>query len=121
MHVTGTSKGKALDQELKAGTQDTASVQAAMIRELVAGRAPQSFRIVTGGKVGDYRYWSEGNARVTTPLGEFDAVIWANQKDGSSRVTKVWHAPSVGFVPVQAIQYRDGQAEMQMRIVKLER
>jgi hypothetical protein len=121
MHVTGTSKGKALDQELKPGTQDTASVQAAMIRELVAGRAPQSFRIITGGKVGDYRYWSEGNARVTTPLGEFDTVIWANQKDGSSRVTKAWHAPSLGFVPVQAIQYRDGQAEMQMRIVKLER
>jgi uncharacterized protein DUF3108 len=119
--VTGTSNGKAIDQQLTPGTQDTASVQAAMIRELVAGHAPQSFRIITSGKIRDFRYWSDGNARVSTPIGDFDTVIWSNQRDGSDRVTKVWHAPELGYVPVQAIQYRDGRAEMQMRIVKLDR
>jgi len=32
---------------------------------------------------------------------------------------RVWHAPALGFVPVQAIQYRKGQAETLLRIVRL--
>ena len=28
-------------------------------------------------------------------------------KTGSNRVTKTWHAASLGYIPVQAIQYRD--------------
>jgi len=103
------------------GTQDTASVQAAMIVELLAGREPRGFRIVTGDKLRDYRYWSEGRATIETPYGKFDTVVWANQRDGSSRVTRVWHAPALGYVPVQAIQFRKGKAETQMRLVGLER
>jgi hypothetical protein len=56
-----------------------------------------------------------------TPFGQFEAVVWANQRDGSTRVTKVWHAPALGYVPVQAIQYRQGQAETQMKLLALTR
>lgn len=117
----GAAKHGPFELALTPGTQDTASVQAAMIVELLAGREPTSFRIVTGGKVKEYRYWSEGRATVVTPYGQFDAVVWANQRDGSPRVTKVWHAPSLGYLPVQAVQYRKGQPEVQMRLVALER
>lgn len=119
--ATGTYEGKAFDAALEAGLQDTASVQAAVMRELAAGREPSSFRIVTNGKVRDYRYWSEGKARLATPAGEFDTVVWANQRDGSSRITKVWYAPQLGYVPVQAEQFRDGRLEMQMRLLNLAR
>jgi hypothetical protein len=119
--VTGSNEGKAFAFDLTPGTQDTASVQASMLLELAAGRSPQSFRLVTGGKIRDYRYWTEGPAQVTTTAGSYETVVWANQRDGSSRVSKVWHAPELGFVPVQAIQYRDGRAELQMKLVKLER
>jgi hypothetical protein len=116
----GSHQGRAFAHDVTPGTQDTASVQAAMLQYLAEGRAPQSFRLVTSGKVRDYRYWSEGTARLKTPIGEVDTVIWANQGEGSSRVSKVWHAPALGYVPVQAIQYRDGRAELQMRLIKLD-
>jgi hypothetical protein len=119
--VSGSAEGKRVDAAVTPGTQDTASVQAAMLRALARGKSPQTFTIVTSGKVRDYRYWSEGTARIRTALGEFDTVVWANQRDGSSRITRVWHAPELGFVPVQAIQFRKGRAEMQMQLVKLER
>jgi hypothetical protein len=119
--VSGSAEGKRVDATVTPGTQDTASVQAAMLRALARGKSPQTFTIVTSGKVRDYRYWSEGTARIRTALGEFDTVVWANQRDGSSRITRVWHAPELGFVPVQAIQFRKGRAEMQMQLVKLER
>jgi hypothetical protein len=118
--VHGSNEGREFAYDLSPGTHDTASVQAAMLCELAMGRAPQSFRILTGGKIRDYRYWSEGNAHLKAPLGEYDTVIWANQREGSSRVSKAWHAPSLGYVPVQAIQYRDGRAELEMRLIKLE-
>jgi hypothetical protein len=119
--VRGEAEGKPFDLEVLPGTQDTASVQAAMIIELLAGRSPAGFPILTGSKLREYRYWPEGRATVTTPLGQFETVVWANQRDGSTRVTKVWHAPALGYVPVQAIQYRKGQAETKMTLVALTR
>ncbi len=119
--VRGEAEGTPFDLAVPPGVQDTASVQAAMIIELLAGRSPAGFPILTGSKLREYRYWPDGRAKVTTPYGQFDTVIWANQRDGSTRLTKVWHAPSLGFVPVQAIQYRKGREEVQMLLVALER
>ncbi len=119
--VLGEAQGVPFELAVERGTQDTASVQAAMLVDLLAGRAPAGFPIVTGSKLRYYRYWQEGRATVMTPFGQFDTVVWANQRDGSTRVTKVWHAPALGFVPVQAVQYRKGQAETQMKLVALER
>jgi len=119
--VRGEAQGEPFDLPLKPGTHDTASVQAAMIVELLAGREPQGFTILMGSKLREYRYWSEGRATVATPLGEFETVVWANRRDGSDRITRVWHAPALGFVPVQAVQYRKGKAETQLKIVSFER
>jgi hypothetical protein len=118
--VTGDAEGKPVSFTLSPGTQDTASVQAAMMQERLAGRKPQSFRIITGNKMRDYRYWQEGTAQIMTPFGQVETEVWANQRDGSDRVSKVWHAPSLGYVPVQAIQYRKGSPEVQMKLVKLQ-
>jgi len=119
--VRGESKGKAIDQPLTPGTQDTTSVQAAMLLELTAGREPGMFRIQNGARLEEYRYWPEGRATVVTPYGQFETVVWASQRDGSKRVNRVWHAPQLGYVPVQAIQYNKGRPDVQMKLVSLER
>ena len=119
--VTGTAEGKPVLLPLAPGVQDTASVQAAMMQERLAGRKPQMFRIITGSKLREYRYWLEGTQQVMTPYGQVEAEVWANQREGSTRTSKVWHAPSLGYIPVQAIQYRKGNPEVQMKLVKLER
>jgi hypothetical protein len=119
--VRGEAQGVPFDLAVSPGTQDTASVQAAMMVALLSGREPTGFRILTGSKLRDYRYWPEGRATIVTPYGQFDTVVWANQRSGSTRLTKVWHAPALGYVAVQAVQYRKGQAETQMKLVALER
>jgi hypothetical protein len=118
--VKGEAQGKPVDLTVAPGTQDTASVQAAMMLELLAGRAPQSFPVVTGDRLREYRYWFEGHATITPPLGRYDTVIWSNQREGSSRMLRVWYAPSLGYVPVQAMQLRNGTPQVQMQIVSLE-
>ena len=119
--VTGSVEGKPVALAITPGTHDTSSVQAAMILELLAGRKPQSFKIITGGKLREYRSWPEGTQQVMTPYGQVEAEVWASQRTGSNRVTKTWHAPSLGYVPVQAIQYRKGNPEVQMKLVRLQR
>lgn len=119
--LTGVAEGVPIDLPLTVGTQDTASVQAAMLVELLASRRPTGFRIFTGKSIKDYRYWSEGPATVVTPKGQFDAVVWANQREGSTRMLKVWHVPELGYVPVQAIQFRKGRPEVRMQLVDVER
>jgi hypothetical protein len=119
--VTGQAAGKSFDLDVKPGTQDTASVQAAMMVERLAGRSPAGFPIITGAKLRDYRYWMEGVQQVVTPFGQVAAEVWASQRIGSNRVSKIWHAPSLGYVPVQAIQYRNGTPETQMKLVSLQR
>jgi hypothetical protein len=119
--ASGQAKEKIFDLAVTPGTQDTASVQAAMIRELLAGREPTSFWILNGAKLELYRYWPEGHATVVTPYGQFDTVVWASQRDGSKRLNRVWHAPALGYVPVQAIQYNKGRPDVQLKLVALER
>ena len=80
--LTGVAEGKPIAFELVPGVQDTASVQAAMIRERLAGRRPQSFKIVTGGKLREYRYWMEGTQQVMTPFGQLEAEVWATSATG---------------------------------------
>jgi hypothetical protein len=119
--VHGEAREKSFDLAVGPGTQDTASVQAAMIFDLLAGRDPVSFSILNGAKLEEYRYWSEGRATIVTPYGQFDTVVWASQRDGSKRVNRVWHAPGLGYVPVQAIQYNKGRPDVQLKLVALER
>jgi hypothetical protein len=119
--VAGVAQGEPFDLAVAPGTQDTASVQTAMIVELLAGREPKGFTILMGSRLREYRYWSEGRATVVTPLGQFDTVVWVNQREGSDRLVKVWHAPSLGFMPVQAVQFRKGQLETQLKLVSFER
>ena len=119
--VSGRAKDKPFEFDVPPGTQDTASVQAAMITERLAGRTPAGFPIVTGDEVNEFRYWSEGVQHVVTPFGQFDAEVWASQGPHSNRVLKVWYAPSLGYVPVQSIQYRKGNPEFYMKLLRLER
>lgn len=119
--VRGVADGEPFEYEIEPGTQDTASVQAAMIVELLAGREPDGFPILTGGRLRQYRYWSEGGAKVTTPAGQYDTVVWVSQREGSTRMQRVWHAPELGYVPVQAIQYRKGKPELAMKLASLTR
>jgi hypothetical protein len=120
-HVRGEAKGKQFDYVVQPGTQDSASVQAAMLFELLAGREPKLFWILNGAKLEDFRYWPDGRATVVTPYGQFATVVWASQHGNSKRVNRVWHAPTLGYVPVQAIQYNKGRPDVQLKLVAFER
>ena len=118
--VTGIAEDVPVDLPLEPGTQDALSVQIALMCELAAGRSPRSFRLVDDHEVKEYTYTREGTATVETPLGRLDTVLYSSTRPGSSRMTRLWLAPSLGWLPVRAEQKRRGRTEFAMEIRSLE-
>jgi Protein of unknown function (DUF3108) len=120
-HVRGTSEDKAVDLKLKDGIQDVMSIQVEVMRDLKNGNLPKTFEIIDKDTLKEFVYSQEGTANIRTALGQLDTVIVSSQQTGNNRILRMWFAPSLGFVPVQAERTRDGKLEFAMRIKTLKR
>jgi hypothetical protein len=115
----GVSETKPVDLALSDGTQDVMSIQVEVMLDLKNGNLPKTFQILDKDELKEFIYSQEGTARLRTALGELDTVIVASQRTGNNRILRMWFAPSLGFVPVQAERTRDGKLEFAMRIKSL--
>jgi hypothetical protein len=120
-HVRGTSENKPVDLTLKEGTQDLLSIQVEVMLGLKKGNLPKTFQIIDKDKLKEFIYSQEGTANIRTALGQLDTVIVESRQAGNNRILRMWFAPSLGFVPVQAERTRDGKLEFAMRIKTLKR
>jgi hypothetical protein len=119
--VRGTAEKKPVDLPLKEGTQDVMSIQVEVMLDLQKGALPKSFQIIDKDELKEFEYSQEGTAKLKTALGDLDTVVVASQRSGNNRILRMWFAPSLGFVPVQAERTRDGKLEFAMRIKSLKR
>src|SRR5260370_6653896 len=117
----GESEKKPVDLKLTDGIQDVMSIQIEVMLDLNNGNLPKAFKIVDKDEIKNFLYTLEGPARLRTPLGELDTMVVASQRAGNNRVLKMWFAPSLGYIPVQAERSRDGKLEFAMRIKTLKR
>ena len=99
--LTGVYEDTKVDLPLTPGVQDDASVQVALMVELLRGHTPDHFSLLNKNAVREYRYVREGEATVRTPFGKVAAVIYRSEREGSPRVTRFWCAPWRGYVPMR--------------------
>jgi Protein of unknown function (DUF3108) len=116
MRATGLSETKPVDLQLKEGTQDVMSIQVEVMLDLKRGNLPKTFQIIDKDQLKEFNYTQEGSAKIRTEIGEIDTVIVTSQRTGNNRILRMWFAPSLGFVPVQAERSRDGKVEIAMHI-----
>ena len=119
--LTGVYEDTKVDLPLTPGVQDDASVQVAMMVELLRGRTPDHFELLNKDSVREYRYTREGETKLKTPLGEIPTVIYRSQKANSPRVTRFWCAPDRGYIPMKVEQKRGDDVEWAMEIQSLKR
>ena len=119
--VTGTAENNPVDEPIEPGVQDSLSVQVALMCALAVGQSPKSFQLIDKDKVKEYQYTHEGNATLDTPVGKLETVVYTSQRTGANRLTRLWIAPSLGFLPVQAEQIRKGKRELQLKVRAVER
>jgi hypothetical protein len=118
-YARGSSEDKSVELKLKSGTQDLMSIQIEVMLDLKNGNLPKIFHIVDKDQIKDFAYSQEGTESLKTALGQLDTVIVASRHSGSDRILRMWFAPSLGFLPVQAERSRDGKLEFAMRIRSL--
>ena len=121
LQARGVSETKPVSLKLSEGTQDLMSIQIEVMLDLKNGSLPGNFQIIDKDQIKDFIYTREGSARLRTALGELDTVIVASRRTGNNRILRMWFAPSLGYVPVQAERSRDGKLEFAIRIKSLSR
>jgi Protein of unknown function (DUF3108) len=119
--ATGVAEDKPVDVALEPHTQDDMSIQIALMYALLKDEPPSSLRLIDKNRIKEYVYTPEGTAHLKTALGELDTTVYRSQRAGSKRVTRMWYAPSLGYVPVRGEQLREGKREWQMEIRSLDR
>jgi hypothetical protein len=117
----GYSEKKPLELKIEAGTQDLLSIQVEVMEDLKNGTLPGKFQIIDKDEVKEFLYARAGGERLKTELGELDTVVVTSQREGGDRILRMWFAPSLGYVPVQAERTRGGKLEFAMRIKTLRR
>jgi hypothetical protein len=114
--ATGVSETKPVDIKLPDGAQDVMSIQVEVMLDLKNGNLPKTFQIIDKDTLKEFNYTQEGSAKIRTAIGELDTIIVTSQRTGNNRILRMWFAPSLGFVPVQAERSRDGKVEIAMRL-----
>jgi hypothetical protein len=117
----GQSEGKPVEISLKNGAQDLMSIQIEVMLDLKNGNMPPVFNIIDKDQLKDFIYTREGSARIRTSIGTLDTLVVASQRKGNDRILRMWFAPSLDYIPVQAERWRGGKLEFAMRIKSLDR
>jgi len=118
-HARGFSEEKPVDLVLKPATQDLMSIQIEVMLALKNGDLPKVFYIIDKDQIKDFTYAQDGSAVLRTAIGQFDTVIVSSRRTGNDRVLRMWFAPSLGYLPMQAERSRGGKLEFAMRIRSL--
>ncbi len=119
--VTGVYEQTPVDLPLTPEVQDDASIQLALMVELLAGHTPERFSLIDKNSVREYRYAREGEATLQTPLGPVSTIVYRAQKAYSPRVTRFWCAPERGYVPMKVEQTKGKDVQWTMQIQSLTR
>lgn len=114
--VKGTAEKAKVELPLQVGLQDGMSVQIALMMALARGETPTGFSLIDKDAIKEYVYAAEKPAQLHTVAGDLDTVVWTSRRPNSNRVTRVWYAPALGYLPVQAERRKGDAVEWSMRL-----
>jgi hypothetical protein len=119
--VRGTVRGKSIEQSTEPGLQDRLSIQIAVMTALLRGDEPGTIPLIDNDQIKRYSYTRADSGQLSTKAGEFETVLYVSTRPGSSRLSRIWHAPKLGFIPVRAEQVHNGRVETVMELVRIQR
>ena len=119
--VTGFAEEQKIDLPTVPGLQDRLSIQIAVTTSLLRGEEPGTIPLIDDERVKHYTYRRVGSDVVETPLGSLETILYESTREGSSRLSRFWIAPKLGYLPVRAEQIRKGKVETVMELRSLER
>ncbi len=106
---------------LEPGTFDELSYQAQLRRDLSEGKQQLNYRVVDDDELDLFRFSILGSETLHTPMGALNTVRVKRERDSNKRVTEIWFAPELGYVPVQLRQLeKDKEYRLEIRSLTLD-
>jgi len=104
--------------QLEGVSHDNVSIQYALMHDLLNGQPKDTYVLFDVDKMRVANVRNIGTKKVKTKAGSFEVVGIQHQKEGSSRVTTLWCAPELGFLPVIIEQHRKKKLNFRATLTK---
>ena len=107
--VSGTVGPEEVTLQLEGIAHDSVSIQYALMHDLLYAEPAETYVLFDVDKMRIADVKDAGEKTVKTRAGKFDVIGISHQRKGSSRVTTMWCAPELGYLPVIIEQHRKGK------------
>lgn len=119
--ASGTYDGQPVKLPLEPGMQDRLSIQIGAMVALIGGHEPGTIAMINGDSIRHYTYTRGQSETVQSKLGALETIVYESTRPNSNRVSRVWHVPSLEYLPARAEQVRKGKVETVMTLIALTR
>lgn len=110
--VSGTVNGEVFEYPLEREVHDRVSIQYELMHNLVTGIEGSGYALLDDDELKEIEVRSIGRETIKVPFGRFDAVGIQHQAAGSKRITTLWCAEELGYLPVLIEQSRKGEVRV---------
>jgi hypothetical protein len=107
--ASGTVGNEDVLLQLDGIAHDSVSIQYELMHDLLNGGPDGKYVLFDVDKMRVANVRNVGTKNLKTKAGEYEAVGIQHQKQGSSRVTTLWCAPDLDYLPVVIEQHRKGK------------
>ena len=105
--ATGSYKNKPFNLTISPNTQDKASLELSLARDIAKNKARLSYPVVSRGKKTQYTFQKIGNETLKTRAGTFTNTIKVKVvRSSNKRETIFWLAKELGYMPVK-VRHRE--------------
>ena len=116
--ASGTVGGEDIAIQLDGISHDNVSVQYALMHDLLNAGTKEVYTIFDIDKMRVAQVRNIGKKTVKTKAGTYEVVGIQHQKEGSSRVTTLWCAPELGYLPIVIEQHRKKKRNFRATLTK---
>jgi len=110
--AVGSYKNKPYKVNMPIGTQDRASLEIVLARDIGNNKPQLQYHVVERGKIKKYKFKKMGVEQIQTPAGTFDAIkvqVVREGKKKKKRETVFWLAEKIDFLPVKIMHTEKGE------------
>lgn len=105
----GTVNGEDVLSVMDALAHDRISIQYQLMHDLLRGELSVEYTMFEIDRLRTVNVRKIGEKTITVPAGQFEVVGLQHQAEGSKRVTTLWCAAQLGYLPVVIEQHRKGK------------
>lgn len=105
--VKGRYKDKNYALNVPNGTVDPALLELRIMDDIKANH-PMNYRVTDRGRLKDYQFQRQGREVLSLPAGRYNCEKIQMSRDNGKRITTIWLAAELGFLPVQIRHNEEG-------------